>query len=145
MKLSPEHTRSRPGSVTILSWLLVLEGLGMILVGAINLGARNFAWDLAIEERLFDLPFVLQGGAFLIVGWFALVVAVGFYRMWRQAWLYATSLQGMTLLVALIIYFRTRPIYVYPMMIFGIFMVLYLVNHDVRAAFESRRPEEAEG
>jgi len=49
--------------------------------------------------------------------------------------------QGLNLALALLLYFGGRPAFVYPMMLYGVFMVLYLHQADVQAAF--RPPVEA--
>ncbi|HEX6383665.1 MAG TPA: hypothetical protein VF177_03245, partial [Anaerolineae bacterium] len=71
-----------------------------------------------------------------------------FFGLWRNAWLNATLVQGLTLLVALVMYAHAQGerFYVFLMMVYGIFMVVYLHHPDVQATFQPKvapgRPEE---
>jgi hypothetical protein len=47
--------------------------------------------------------------------------------------------QGLSLLMALLIYFKGKLWYTYIMMLYNIPMVLYLNYHEVRAAFQPRQ------
>jgi hypothetical protein len=61
-----------------------------------------------------------------------LLVGVLFTLSWRPAWVGALLLQVAILAFALTVYFRYRPVYVYPTMLYGIVMVLYLNHSEVR-------------
>ena len=74
-----------------------------------------------------------------------LLVGVLFLAPWRPAWVGAVLLQALALALALLIYFRFRPVYVYPIMLYGIVMVLYLNHFEVREAFLPRSAPQAFG
>ena len=81
----------------------------------------------------------------------ALAGAIGIFRLRRGGWVSAVFVQGVILLIALVLYFRGRPAlvppYAYAMMVVGIFMVLYLHQADVQAAFRhdlGLAPEDGE-
>jgi hypothetical protein len=76
--------------------------------------------------------------AFGLLAVLALSAAVGFLRLVPAAWVSAVTVQGANLLLALLLYFGGRPSYVYGMMLVGIFMVIYLHQADVQAAFRRR-------
>jgi hypothetical protein len=80
------------------------------------------------------------GSLFALLAALALASALGFLRMARGAWLLAVLVQGINLALALALYFGQRPAYVYAMMVYSVFMVLYLHQADVQAAF---RPDES--
>jgi len=46
--------------------------------------------------------------------------------------------QGLTLLVCLILYFQQKPDIIYPIMLYGILMVLNLNSFEVRATVQNR-------
>jgi hypothetical protein len=86
---------------------------------------------------------VLTGLVFGLLAVLALSAAVGFFRLAPAAWVSAVMVQGAGLLLALLLYFGGRPSYVYLMMLAGIFMVIYLHQADVQAAFRQRGAPEA--
>ena len=69
----------------------------------------------------------------------ALLSALGFWRVWQAAWMSAITVQGASLLLALGMFFRDRPLYVYFMLLYGIWMVIYLNFSDVLEAFNAER------
>jgi hypothetical protein len=64
--------------------------------------------------------------------------AFGFFRLRATAWLVATSVQTLTFGIALVLYARHHLLSALVMMAYGIGMVLYLFQGDVRAAFHPR-------
>ena len=72
---------------------------------------------------------------FIPLSLLAILAAISFLRLWRNAWTNAMLLQGFTLLIALILYFTGKPFYVYILMLYSIFMVLYLNHYEVQVAF----------
>lgn len=135
----------RPWPVTANSLLLLLEAFGFALMAIAYLaplGVRwpftNALWDEHRAEMV--LGFVLA-----LLGVLALAAAAGFLRVANGAWLLAVFVQGLNLGVALVLYFESRPTFVYGMMVYGIVMVLYLHQADVQAAFRPDEPRREEG
>ncbi len=102
-------------------------------------------WIVSLSWGRKELPLKMASGAFVNVGLIyvalsilAVVTAIGFLRMRRNAWTYAMLLQGLCLFIALILYLRGKPIYIYAVMLYAIGMVLYLNYHDVRGAFRPK-------
>jgi len=128
--------RKRPWSVTAVG----LFGLGAIhfaIVYLVDLWAPLTA--LRAEELFLGVANkVVMSIIFIPLSLLAILAAVGFRRLWCNAWTNAMLLQGLTLLIALILYFTAKPLYVYILMLYSIFMVLYLNYYPVQMAF---RPE----
>jgi hypothetical protein len=120
------------------AWLLGLEAAGFIALGALYLGPLGAAWPLTPEAWQAERLAVLTGVIFSLLAVMALSAAVGFFRLVPAAWVSAVTVQGANLLLALVLYFSGRPGYVYGMMLAGIFMVVYLHQADVQAAFRRR-------
>lgn len=126
---------ARPWPVRALAWLLLLEAVGFIALGALYLGPLGTQGAFTPEHWDAERIAVLTGLVFGLLAVLALSAAIGFWRLLPAAWLNAVTVQGAELLIALVLYFRGRPAYVYVMMVYGIFMVLYLHQADVQAAF----------
>ncbi len=125
----------RPWAVTAIAWLLLLQSAGLVALGALALRPYLPTWPAGLD-RLTGLPLSpLSGLLFACLALLALSAAFGFFRQARGAWVSAVLVQGLTLLAALLLYFRDRPAYVYGLMLYGLFMVLYLHQADVQAAF----------
>ena len=135
----------QPWAVTVIGWLLVLEALGFLSLGALYLGALGPRWSLTPQGPGAERMATVTGLVFGVLALLALIGALGFFRRRRGAWVSAVFVQGAVLLIALALYFRGRPAYVYGMMVYGIFMVLYLHQADVQAAFRAAgRPDVEE-
>lgn len=94
--------------------------------------------ELAVQDRVVQVqPGVLASRFLLLVSVPLLLVGVLFLLSWRPAWGGAILLQAAILVLALAIRFRYRPIYAYPLMLYGIVVVLYLNHFEVRQAFLS--------
>lgn len=131
------RAQRRSVPVTILTLLLLLQAIGLFLLGSTHLSQVDLAWRLTPQALLVDVPLALRGFAFSMLGLLAIIAATGFFRVWSYAWFYAMLLQGLSLLMALTIHFQERPAYVYPIMLFGIFMVLYLNYSEVLSTFRT--------
>jgi len=68
----------------------------------------------------------------------ALVAGIGLLRLRPSAWTLAVLTEGLSLTMALVIYSRDKPIYIYPLMIYTIVTVLYLNYNDVQVAFRPK-------
>jgi hypothetical protein len=137
--------RKRPWSVTAVGLLLLLQAVGLFVLGAIYF-AIVYLLDLwaplsalSAEEVFFGvLDKILMSIIFIPLSLLAILAAIGFLRLWRNAWTNAMLLQGFTLLIALILYFTGKPFYVYILMLYSIFVVLYLNYYEVQVAFRSK-------
>jgi len=114
--MAPNTRPHRPWAVTVISWLLLIEVAALLLLAFLSLGRPI-------------------GLVFFALAVLALVAAFGFARVRRGGWVNAVLVQGGDLLAALWLYFGPRPMFVYPMMLVGILMVLYLHQADVQSAF----------
>jgi hypothetical protein len=121
-------TKTRPWLVSILGLLLLLQAAGLF-----DLGLFFFTRGLGLNRSLIVEAFITVpinslalGVVFIPLALLALLAAIGFFRLWRAAWLMAMLLQGLCLLAALVLYFNQRPGYVYIIMLYSILMVLYL-------------------
>lgn len=72
--------------------------------------------------------------------------AIAFFFRFRSGWLIALLLEGVVLYVCLSLYFGNQFIpLIYPIMLYGIFMVLFLNSGAVRKAFLPRLVRKDEG
>jgi magnesium-transporting ATPase (P-type) len=138
-------SRKRTWPVTAVGLLLLLQAVGLFGLGAIHFAAVYLLeplgqmLELSAEEQLLGMiKGIVMSMIFIPLSLLAIMAAVGFLRLWRNAWTNAMLLQGLTLLIALILYFTGKPFYVYILMLYSIFMVLYLNYYHVQMAF---RPE----
>jgi hypothetical protein len=129
----------RPWAVTVIGWLLLLETAGFLGLSALYLGPLGLRWPISFPLLGAGWNSTLIGLLFGGLGLLAMAGALGFLRLRRGGWVSAVFVQGATLLMALVLYFRGRPdfvpAYAYVMMVGGILMVLYLHQADVQAAF----------
>jgi len=136
MKAAKKQRPRRPWPVTAVAWLLLLEAAGFLAIAALYV--RTWAVRLAfMPEQWAEQRFIgLYGVLFCLLAVLAVTSAYGFFRLARGAWTSAVLVQGLSLALALVQYFGGRPVFVYPVMLYGIFMVLYLHQADVHAAFQ---------
>lgn len=136
--------RVRPWPVTILGYLLLGQAAGLLLTAVYHFVGPAVTWDVLIEAAAARDQASLIGLILACLACLAGMTAVGFWRMWRQAWLQAMLLQALCLALSLILYYWQKPAFVYLLMAFSIFMVLYLNYYEVRAAFGERPIEIGE-
>jgi small-conductance mechanosensitive channel len=127
---SVPRTRSR--SIIILAGLhllqsLVLLGFGIYLV-------QTSGWEQQVTFAMVDS--MVSGVVTVCLALLGVIIALALLGMRSWAWLAAICLQGVGLASALYAFFRDRPNY-FGMLI-GILLVLYLNQHEVRAAFRGR-------
>ncbi|MCI0397436.1 MAG: hypothetical protein L0322_21215, partial [Chloroflexi bacterium] len=72
------------------------------------------------------------------------MAGLGFLGLWRTGWPNAMLVQGLSLLLTLILYFREGPVYIYGLMLYSILMVVYLHHPEVQEAFKTKLAVEAE-
>jgi hypothetical protein len=89
-------------------------------------------------SRMTETTFVSIGLLFIVLFTMAIVAAISFLRTEQNAWTAAMLVQGLDLLMALLLYFRGKPWYVYAMMLYSVPIVLYLNYHEVRIVFQLR-------
>ena len=121
----------RSALVTVLGLHLLLQSAVLFGVGVYDLsraaaGPAGFALD---ELTSF------VGGTIALLAPLTLAAAVNFLARRRGGWLLAVLSQGIGLVLALVLYSRGEPWYVYPVLAFHIVMVLYLNVDDVQAWF----------
>jgi len=159
----------RPRLVTILGFLLIFQaiflfGLGIYhfailsfgpqllsqwLSGEPFVGGQSLDFQMFIQE-LFNqaatqklLSTLIESLVLFVLTLLALMAAIGFFRLWRSAWLLAMFLQGGALLLAVVIYLIKKPIHIHLLMLSGIIMVLYLNYADLRSVFEPKATDDA--
>lgn len=132
--MSMQNTR-QTRSLTILFWLLVIQGLSMLAAG--SYGVINQGWLALIQRHSFYdyLPFVIPtdfsySGLVLLLSLLLLLIGISVCRLKPWAWTSAMTLQGISLLSGLILYLNQRPNY--PGMASSIVIVFYLNLSDVQ-------------
>jgi len=145
----PPPPENRIWPVKALGWLFLLQAVVLLGNGLIYFLGADILPDL---ERLLVLSpnGVLEGPQISIIFNFALiplailvlVAAVGFFRSWPTAWLYAMLSQGLILAMTLLLYFYDEPDYL--AMVTSTFLVLYLNYADGQANLQGKsiRAEE---
>ena len=134
--LDEQHIR-RSRTVTVFAWLLLFQALGLSILSAVNFASINFEWQITHQDFYMDLPSGLRGWAFASLSILALFTALRFFRLSKSAWVHAMLIQGLNLSLAIGLYVQQKPFYVYPLMLYCIFMVLYLNYSDVLNTFRS--------
>ena len=133
------RSRTRPSSKKpARPWPVTVVGRLLLLQTAVLLAPLWPQWPLGPEIWGATTLDLLTGLLFCLLALSALLAAVGFLRVSRGAWLSALLVQGLSLLMALILYFRGKPTHIYLMMLYGIFMVLYLHQAEVQTAFRAK-------
>lgn len=138
---NPKERTKRPGVVTIVAWLHILQSIGLLGYG-INLVANN-DWVLGVVSGATQfIPFALVESmtsdvVLILLATLTLFVGIALLRLIRWAWVAAMTIQGLGLLAALIGYVSNRPNYLG--MLVGIILVLYLNHAEVQAAFREKR------
>jgi hypothetical protein len=154
----------RPKPVTILGWFLFCQSVFLLglsiyhylilsfgpqllsqwLSGEPVVGGQSLDFQLFIRELFGQaasqnlLSTLIESLVLFILTILAMLAGIGFFRLWRGAWLLAMFLQGSSMLLALILYFVKKPNHIYLLMLMGIFMVLYLNYADVRTVFKPK-------
>ena len=140
----PETAR-RSQPVTMAGLLLLTQALGLLAVGPIltTLFGQSEASAQAFELLSVGRSFSLSQGVgtsilFMPLSLPALLAGIGLLRLRPSAWTMAMLTQGLTLTMALVIYSRDQPIYIYPLMIYSIVAVLHLNYNDLQVAFRPK-------
>lgn len=127
--VQPGTDRSSPKRtwpLTALALLCMIQALGLYSIGVYHLSQVGWREELSVRDIAIDLPIGLRGLAFFGIALLALFGAIGFFRLWSNAWVVGMLTQGLSLLMGIALYYRERPNYLYLILLFGIFMVVYL-------------------
>ena len=142
----------RSAAITILFWILLLGALLNVFIGVLSVYASEFfesGGTLPILAEEENEEFFTERGEFFVEGiWYSivgagqLIIAIGFARQQRWAWVAAMTWQAMKLLVevatALVGGGNIMT------MLFAILVVFLLNQSDVRRAFSIlREPNES--
>lgn len=76
--------------------------------------------------------------AFDLISGLAILAAIGFFFLRHVGWLSAMMVQGLSLFIALIVYFNSGLLVAQLTMLYGVLMVLFLNSILVRTAFRNR-------
>lgn len=129
------HLTSRPWPVTVGGFLLVAQGAALLGMGFALLEAATEAARTPLRLSV-GLP--VFGTLCLVLALVAIVNGLHFLRRRRGAWLMAMLLQGLSLALALLLYWRGHRMYSYPMMVVGILLVVQLNRGDVMGYLQTR-------
>jgi hypothetical protein len=155
-------SHTRPRLVTIMGWLLLLQSIVLSAFGIYHFVILQFGplllrqwwlgnlyqgnrlvnlWFLlndltsqALEQR--ELNILIESVALIVFALFALIASFGFFSQRKWAWLLAMLIQGITLSLAVILYFIKQPAHAYILMGYCSVMVLYLQHADVYKSFQ---------
>jgi hypothetical protein len=147
--MTHQNTRwRRPRALSILGWLLVLQGLlalaifGALLAVLLAVQAGDLVIELAeLSDPVGRGPVLLSAGAGL-TAIFSLVSGLGLLRLQAWAWLLALITQGVVLLVALVDYWLGSPDFL--TLALGVMHVYLLNRADVQQAIRPAGPHTAE-
>jgi len=154
----PSSNPTRTWPVRVIALLLLVQAIGLVGLNVYNIALQanleqNFDTFLnASDEEMDNLPSEVDQLLEVIViaallaplAVPAVLAAVGFVFLWRWGWMLAMMTQVLILLVCLMLYLEIKPPLVYPLMVYGILMVLYLNVQDVRLAFFTKHIKEQE-
>lgn len=152
MSTNPPQKHRRPLAITIVVWVLLLGALANIVIGIFlvlvddnqvprNLGEVVIFAESDPDTLTIDGAELADGIYNLIAGVVQLVIAVGFWRERRWAWVFAMSWQAFKLLIELATPFSNED--KVPIMFFSIVLIFLLNQSDVRRVFSIQRSENA--
>jgi hypothetical protein len=128
---------TRPGLVTTLSLLLLVQAAGLVVIDLFFFVGLEFqtglVWPGVLAQSVAALTIE---GIFIVLALLAGLAAIGLLRLRRSAWLMAMLLQGLCLLTALSLYFQQDSPYVYIIMLYSIVMVIMLNYSEVYLVFQ---------
>lgn len=117
--------------------LLVLQAIG--LIAFVTFIGSGIDWDLEFARsnpstRLTNFIFVATAGGPVAV--VAIVAAIALLFRLPQGWLLAMFAQGVLLFNSLMTYIGRGSEWVFPFMVMGVLMVLYLNSYAARSALQ---------
>ena len=130
-------------SVTLAGIFLFLQGLIFLLLGILFYTTMPVLdWMSPIflfspDEIGFFSRYARETGLILIsLGVSLAVITLMFFRRWRSGWIMGLLVQGIILGASLIHYFRQDSFFIYPFMVYSIYLVINLNFYEVRIAFQ---------
>ena len=139
--------RRRPSAITLATWLLVTQGIILLLLGGVLLLplVLRDAGDLVLNGHAMEIA--IDGGVLVALGVLMLVVGMGlfFQRIW--SWLLAMTMQGVNLAVALASYYRgSRDATIFLSMTLGLLLVMVGLGFKIAAfPFQIWAPDVYQG
>ncbi|HLZ56631.1 MAG TPA: hypothetical protein VKR06_06760 [Ktedonosporobacter sp.] len=131
--------RRRTPAITLATWLLVIQGSVMLLLGGLLLlpfVLKGFA-NIRPDQTALLGDAAVDGGLLVALGLLLLIIGVGLFFRHSWSWLLAMTMQGVNLAVALASYFSgDRDLWLFLSMVLGLLLVLVLNQHEVRRAFQ---------
>lgn len=130
---------ARSWSVRVIAVLLLLQAIGLVSVSLSK--STQINWQQAIRSESLSaqaLEAAVISSMFIPLAVLAVIAALGMLWVFRIGWLLAMIAQALILLDCLALYFQQKPGFVYPIMLSGVILVLYLNSFDVRLAFHVR-------
>jgi hypothetical protein len=133
---------ARPWPVRILTLLLLIQAGGRIGLSAYSYNPEILNHEDEVRAVVTFLTEIPRTIAFGSLGLLAIAAALGFLWLWRTGWPTAMLVQGLGLLVAIGLYLRSQPPYIYGVMAYCILMVFYLHHPDVQKAFQTKQMQD---
>lgn len=137
-----DKTRRRP--IRLIGLLLLLQAIGLTGISTYELAQVDWRWigSEAMSQQAIRaaVPLLFVPPAVL-----TLLSALSFLFLQPRGWLLAAIGQGVSLTVCLWLYSESRPVCIYPTMVYCILMILYLNSHEVRVVFHSRQHPVEQG
>lgn len=132
--------------IRAISLLLIIQAIGLLGISLYLFSSVDWESefnDVALSVNALETASFI--GFFVPVAAFMIFAAIGFFFLWRIAWLIAMITQGSSLFGALSIYFTftsalSQARFIYLIMLYSIVLVLYLNTNDVRITFQSKTP-----
>lgn len=130
--------RRRPWPQIAVMLFLLAQAAGYVLLDSLNLtlvrdrlpvGGTVEEWFVIVVELAFTVI------ALAIAAASALFAVYSTLRRFRHAWMHSMLVQGIGLAVGLILYFGSKPIITYPILIGSLAAVVYLMLPGVQVAF----------
>lgn len=137
-KFSNRRIRKKPPrSVVLVTWLMLLQSIGMLSVGILYIltGVYAFSFfDFIFRFAQIEIFNIWVSSTILVLlGLAGLIITISLTRLAPRAWLGAMTVQGLIMLVYILEYLQHRPNYIG--MLVGVVLVLGLNQQEVRAAF----------
>jgi hypothetical protein len=107
--------------------------------GQIQVQSIDGAWLKPLEQAILYVIYFLPPAILL------LLAGLGFVLLRRRGWMLASVAQALIMLACLFFYTDPRPWFAYPIIAYGILMILYLNSQGVRTVVHSRRMTSAGG
>lgn len=137
--------KSRPWAVSVAGILLIIQSIGFFLLSAANF-PTGLNWQPTQFGEYFGLMYhLIPTTLYGFLGFISFLASIDFLRIRPNAWSIALGVQGFALFGALVQYFGSRPLKIYPMMAYCIFMVIYLHHNEVQEAFEQKHKLDRAG